>query len=408
MIDRKFRVAVVNSHPIQYFAPLYAYVNRSPDIEMTAIYLSDFSIRGGLDKGFGQVVKWDIDLLSGYPYQFVRRARETSEPTGFTSIVAPDLWSIVRKGGFDALLLHGHNLAAYHLALAAAKASGMLAFMRCDAHPGIARHGIKRHFRKSLLGAFYRSFDGFLAIGTLNREYYLEMGAPADKISIMPFAVDNDRISRGAKLNPRQRNEVRARLGLSGDRPAVLYASKFQRRKHPDDLVRAAQKLARQGLEFDLVMAGSGEMEAELRALVVEAGLQRTVFPGFVNQQDLPGLLGACDIFVLPAEDEPWGLIVNEAMCAGLPIVLGSELGCVPDLLDEGRNGASFKAGDVDALAAALGPIVADAELRSAMSVRSREIIDGWSYRECLEDLRRQVRRLRPELRMADVANAGA
>jgi len=64
-MTKQTRIAVLNSHPIQYFAPLYAYLNKSPDLEVTALYLSDFSIRGGKDAGFGREVKWDVDLLAG-------------------------------------------------------------------------------------------------------------------------------------------------------------------------------------------------------------------------------------------------------------------------------------------------------------------------------------------------------
>ena len=168
----------------------------------------------------------------------------------------------------------------------------------------------------------------------------------------------------------------------------MLYVSKLQRRKHPDDLLRAAGMLGAQGLDFDLAIAGSGEMEGELKAMAGALGLANVVFPGFVNQSEMPTLLGAADIFALPAEAEPWGLVVNEAMCAGLPIVVSRELGCAPDLLREGENGFGFQAGDVAALAAALRPLIVDAGLRAAMSRASLEIISDWDFAHCLAGLR--------------------
>jgi glycosyltransferase involved in cell wall biosynthesis len=397
----KIKIAVLNSHPIQYFAPLYAYISRSPDVAVTAFYLSDFSIRGAEDQGFGQVVKWDIDLLAGYEHKFVAHASKTGPSTGFFSIVAPDLWGEVRKGGFDALWLHGHDLAANHVALAAAKSIGIPVFMRGETHLGLTRNSTKQALRRPLLGSLYWACDGFLAIGSANKAFYRAMGVPEEKISLVPYTVDNERFTRASSLSSEDRLAMRATLGLSPDRPAVLYASKFQRRKHPDDLVRAAQKLVGEGLAFDLVMVGSGEMETELKALVAAGGPAGTVFPGFVNQMDLPRVFGACDVFVLPSEEEPWGLIVNEAMCAGLPIVVASEVGCVPDLLREGENGHSFPARDVDGLAAALRPIIADAALRQSMSAKSRAIIAGWSYEQCLEGLRAQISRLGLQSRRA-------
>jgi glycosyltransferase involved in cell wall biosynthesis len=86
---------------------------------------------------------------------------------------------------------------------------------------------------------------------------------------------------------------------------------------------------------------------------------------------------------VLPSADEPWGLAINEAMCAGIPIIASSEIGCVPDLVREGDNGRIFPAGNVVALTEALLPLLADAELRERMGQASRDIIARWNYEEC-------------------------
>ena len=391
MKSSRTRIAVVNTHPIQYFAPLYAYLNTSPDIEVTALYLSDFSLRGATDRGFGQVVKWDIDLLEGYPYSFVGPNAKTLVPTGFLSMIAPQIWGAVRRGKFDALWLHGHGMAANLIALAAAKSIGIPVFMRCDTRSGARRAGWKAALHKPLISTLYRMLDGFLAVGTANRDFYRAMGVPDNRISLVPYAVDNARFIAKGTLSREQRLATRERYGISIDRPAILFVSKFTRRKHPDHLIEATRRLAAEGLVFDLVLAGNGEMQAELERLVGD--LPYVVMPGFINQHDMPMLLGACDIFVLPSEDEPWGLIVNEAMCAGLPVVVSSEVGCAADLVENGGNGQTFLAGDVGGLTDALRLIVADPTLRKAMSARSRELIQRWSYRECLEGLRQAVAR---------------
>lgn len=393
---RKTRIAVVNTHPIQYFAPLYAYLNQSPDLEVTALYLSDFSLRGATDGGFGQVVKWDIDLLGGYPHLFVGPNAKKLEPAGFSSMVVPGIWQAVRKGGYDALWLHGHGIAANLIALAAAKSMGIPVFMRSETHLGLPRAAPKSALRKPLMSMLYAQCDAFLAIGTANRQFYLAMGVPPEKISLVPYTVDNARFTPSARLSADERLAVRRRYGISPDRPAILYVSKFMRRKHPDHVVLAAQRLAAEGLAFDLVLAGSGEMQSELDAMIARTGPAGVVMPGFINQQDMPKLLGACDIFVLPSENEPWGLIVNEAMCAGLPVVVSSEVGCVADLVRQGENGFSFALGDIDALTGALRSIISDTRLRAAMSRRSVEIIEGWNYHCCLDGLRQAVARCCP------------
>src|SRR5689334_8912342 len=135
----KLHVAFVNTHPIQYFAPLYAYLNQTEEFAVTALYLSDFSLRGSLDRAFGQGVTWDIDLLSGYDARFLKRAGRRNEPAGFFSIIAPQIWREVSHGAFDALVVHGHTPAASLIAVAAARWVGMPVFARGETHLGLSR-----------------------------------------------------------------------------------------------------------------------------------------------------------------------------------------------------------------------------------------------------------------------------
>jgi glycosyltransferase involved in cell wall biosynthesis len=388
---RPYRVAFVNTHPIQYFAPLYAHLTRHAGLDVTALYLSDLSIRGVHDRGFGQAVKWDIDLLDGYTPRFMGKAATRRQIGGFFSMIGPELWPAIRGGKFDALVIHGHNFASHHMALAAAWSSGTPVFGRAETHLGLTRQAWRKSLRTPLLKAWYKAFDGFLAIGTGNARYYEAMDVPRDRIFSMPYTVDNDRFISAAKIALPNRAATRARLGLMGDSPAILFAAKFDRRKRPDDLIAAFHRLQKDGVEAQLVMVGSGLLEQDLRSMVTEQGIRDVTFPGFVNQAELPSVYGACDVFVLPSENEPWGLAINEAMCAGLPIVLSEEIGCAEDLVATGVNGATFKAGDVAGLADALRPLLTDHELRSRCSAASLERIQRWSYRECATGLRQAI-----------------
>jgi glycosyltransferase involved in cell wall biosynthesis len=135
-------------------------------------------------------------------------------------------------------------------------------------------------------------------------------------------------------------------------------------------------------------MAGSGELEHELRRFCAEHALTNVVFTGFINQSELPGLYAASDVFVLPSEHEPWGLAVNEAMCAGLPVVVSREVGCVADLVRDGVNGCTLAVGDIDELARALRRLIEDECLRQRQGQASLERIQQWGYRQCLEGIR--------------------
>lgn len=387
------RLVVINSHPIQYFAPMYAHLSAYRDLEVTALYCSDFSLRGAIDKGFGQSVKWDIDLLSGYKSVFLRGA-ERRTPRGFWSLICLDIWKEVREGGYDAVWLHGYGYAAYVLAFLAAKSRGLPVLIRSETHLLLKRPSWRRKLRDAVLSLAYRFVDGFLAIGSLNRAYYQSLGVAASKIFDVPYTVDNSRFFVEAGRESPKKRGLATQLGLRADLPVILFASKLMRRKHPELVLDALEMLQRRGIFASVLIVGSGEMEPLLRVRVAERALKSVCFAGFVNQSDLPEFYAVSDIFVLPSEDEPWGLVVNEVMCAGLPVVASDEVGCAPDLIEGQGTGFVFKSRSAASLADALAILISDVDLRQKCAQRARERIAQWSYAECADGLRLALRAL--------------
>ncbi len=376
---KQFRVAFLNTHPIQYFAPLYSYLNSCGRFDITALYLTNSSIRGGLDKGFGQTISWNIDLLKGYRSHFTKHSGRR-ELGGFLSAVAPDLWKHIRKERYDAIVIHGHNFAAHHVAVAAALSVGTRVLTRGETHLRLKRSLWRSAIRTPLLRRWYKLLDGCLAIGTANTEYYAQMGVPAKNIFLTPYSVDNERFINGSNLAKAECDGMRRKLGIQTQAPIILYSGKFDVRKHPDHLLRAFAKLKRKGLDAELVMAGSGHMQDRLAQLTEELGLTQVHFPGFINQAELPSLYAIADIFVLPSENEPWGLAINEAMCGRTAIVASSEVGCVADLVRDGENGKLFPAGNIDALADALELLLSDQTFLDRAKEHSREIVSKWDF----------------------------
>lgn len=393
---RKRRVGFVNSHPIQYFVPLYRRINQSPDLEAVPIYLTDHSLRGDFDPGFKQKLTWDIDLVSGTEPIFVSGAETRKLDPGPTRMVAPGVMKAVRQAKLDALVIHGHNFGANHLATLMAKLEGIPVLSRGETHLGLPFSEKRLEQRARWMPLYYRMLDGFLAIGSRNREFYRAMGVPDDRVFDFPYTVDNARMIAAAKMPKKEREAVRQRYGLRPGVPAVLYASKFMERKHPDVVIEAVRRLRAEGLEVDALMVGSGEMEAALKAQGAKVPGHPIGFPGFINQQELPRLYGACDIFTLPSEAEPWGLIINEAMCGGMPILASDEIGSVADLVGDGDNGLLFPAGDVDALTAALRKLVIEPKLIEKMGKRSLARISEWNYDRCVAGLRAAVDKVAP------------
>lgn len=396
---RPFRIAVINTHPIQYFSPLYAYLNAQPDLDVTALYMSDHGVELTEDEEFGTSFAWDIDLLSGYPYRFVGDAKGRKVlGAGFWGLADRAMWREVRNGGYDAIWTHGHAHWSNILAILAARSKGIPVFLRGETSNILRRSGLKKYVRHLFHKAVIGLCDQFLAISEVNREYYRSMGVAADRIHKVPYAVDNDRFKQATSISANQREDVRRGLGIMDDRPVILYLSKLQKRKHPEFLIEAAARLRAKGQTPHILFVGTGEMEPELRSRVAELHLPDVHFAGFRNQSELPQIYAAADIFVLPAEQEPFGLVVNEALCAGLPAVVTDEVGAARDLVRDGENGAVVPAADLDAFTAALEPLVRDPEMRRAYGAASRKIMDGHSFVQCVEGIRSAIAHVRQKI----------
>jgi glycosyltransferase involved in cell wall biosynthesis len=380
---RPFRVAYIVSHPIQYQAPLLRRIAACPEIDLTVFFMSDLSVRGYRDPGFGTRVRWDVPLLDGYRYEFLP-ALGPRDRLSFWWPLSRRLRHFLRSGRFDVLWVHGYSHNVTLRAILWAKFLGMKVLLRGESHlmsetPSPA----KRRLKKAVLPGLFRLIDGFLAIGTLNREHYVHYGVPEHKIFMMPYAVDNEFFQKRAGEARMCREQLRAEPGLDPGRPVILYASKLQRRKRPGDLLEAYVKLSPNGTMEPrpyLLFVGDGEERHGLEQRVRRLGWRSILFLGFKTQSELPRYYDLCDVFVLPSAHEPWGLVVNEAMNAAKPIVVSDQVGCAPDLVRDGVNGFVFPAGDIGALAERLRRLTEDPELARRMGEESLRIIDKWNF----------------------------
>ena len=124
-------------------------------------------------------------------------------------------------------------------------------------------------------------------------------------------------------------------------------------------------------------IVGRGEQHELITTYVTEHDLDNVHFLGFINQSDMPKFFAMSDIFVLPSENEPWGLIINEAMCGRLAIVASEEIGAVADLVHHDVNGFLYSLGNVQVLTNYLIELCIDQELCQSMGGCSLEIIAG-------------------------------
>jgi glycosyltransferase involved in cell wall biosynthesis len=208
---------------------------------------------------------------------------------------------------------------------------------------------------------------------------------------MMPYTVDNAFFQARVAEFARRRETLRRTLGLERGRPIILYAGRLIPRKRPDDLLKAYMQLSpnlRTEPHPYLLFVGDGEMRRDLERTATATGWKSVIFQGFKNQTEIAAFYDLCDLFVMPSETEPWGLVVNEAMNAGKAMIVSDHVGCGPDLVHNGENGLVFEAGDVADLSRVLREALAAPERCAEMGRRSLAIINRWSFEEDVAGLR--------------------
>lgn len=233
---------------------------------------------------------------------------------------------------------------------------------------------------------FLRRCDGFVVPGKSSFSYLRTLGAAEKGIYIAPNAVDTAFFKKAAESAPMQGTAHRKRLGL----PAryILYAGRLVSEKGVFDLLDAYSKLETDlRSEVGLVFAGDGASRGRLieQAQRIQPGVVR--FSGFAQREDLAVLYSLAEVLVLPTHSDPWGLVVNEAMVCGLPIVVTSVAGCAADLVEDGWNGYVVPPRDPERLSVAIDSVLRQPELKQRMSAHSLERTQNYSPETCADGL---------------------
>ncbi len=390
-MESKIRLAYLVTHPIQYQAPLLRRIAAEPGIDLTVFFCSDFSLQSYLDPSFGKMIAWDVPLVGGYRHEILP-AWGRRDRVSFWRPFNYGLAGRLHRGNFDVLWVHGYNRWFHWRAMARAKSRGLKVLVRDEATQISASRGhLKRLVKRGFFQVLGRVVDGFLAIGTLNAEYYRVYGIAPERIFSMPYAVDNGFFQAQARAAAGDREQLRRELGLEPGRPIILYASKLSEVKRGVDLLEAYIRMSPDGVREPrpyLLFIGEGDRRERLEARARALPWGSIKFLGFKNQTELPRYYDLGDVLVLPSVFEPWGLVINEVMNAGRAVVVSDQVGCGPDLVKPGENGYVFKTGDIGALRGALEKVLGDPQQCRSLGQKSLEIINRWGLEEDVAGLK--------------------
>jgi glycosyltransferase involved in cell wall biosynthesis len=389
------RLAVVLSHPTQYYSPWFRRIAALGAIDLHVYYLWDFGVQARHDRDFGHALQWDIPLLDGYANEFVPNRSRDPGTHHFAGLDNPGLVERLAAARPDAILLFGYAYRSQLGVMLSPRLARIPMLLRGDSHDLARPRGLKGLAGRVARRLLFRRFARVLAVGKANADYFRNNGVPGARIRFVPHCVDNARFRAAAADAGLRAAEWRRELGIAPDACVFLFAGKFEDKKRPLDLLAAFLRLLREAPAESagavLLFVGSGALEASLRRTAGDALGHRVLLAPFRNQSDMPTVYACADLLVLPSfgNGETWGLAVNEAMNLARPCLVSSHVGCGPDLVLEGETGWTFEAGDADALHAALSKaLAAGADGRTRMGRQAQARVGHYSYEAAAAALR--------------------
>jgi glycosyltransferase involved in cell wall biosynthesis len=360
------RLAIVVSHPIQYYAPFFREL--SGRIDLMVYFAHRVTPADQARAGFGVEFEWDVTILDGYPHVFLSNVANTPRLDRFDGCDTPEISARLAEGRFDAVLVLGWHLKAYLQAIFAAKRLGLALLARGDSQLQTPRSALKRTIKHALYPAFLRLFDCALYVGNRSRAYWRHYQFPNSRLFFSPHCVDNKWFEHHGTAAAGA--AFRMKLGLDLRAKVLLFVGKLLPLKRPLDLVHAAALVNEFMGPAAVVVAGSGELKGALdeRAKLLKVPVYQL---GFCNQSEMPAVYAASDVLVLPSDRETWGLVANEALACGRPIILSDAVGAGPDLIDS-YTGRIFPVGNIPALAQAIATVLAGPPSSGGIAAKSR------------------------------------
>ncbi len=351
----KPRLGALLTHPVQYYSPWFKHLAAATDL--TVYYAHRQTPEDQARAGFGKPFEWDVPLLDGYEWRWLKNVASRPGLTHFAGCDTPEIGDIVRSRRFDAFLMCGWNRRCFLQAGWAALRSGTPVLIRLDSQLLTPRLVIKRAIKWPVYSALLPRVAHYLSPGVRADDYLRHYRVPAPRIHRLPHMVDTERFSEVAEhaRASGRAHALRADNGTSDDTFVLLFVGKLLPKKCPLLLLQALKQMLEAkpmlAAKMRLWIVGDGPLRGELESFVRIHSLP-VRFLGFVNQNEMPAVYASADCLVLPSNgEETWGLVVNEAFACGLPAIVSGEAGCAPELITEGRTGWTMRTPDADELA---------------------------------------------------------
>lgn len=357
---KEYKVALIHNIISPYRIPLFEGLSEHPSIDLSVYFCA---------KTHG-IRKWDIleskkfnyEVLSGVALEFY----------GITYHFNPSVISKLLHGKYDVVIIGGCADFTTQTAFFTSKILKIPVILwsegieSAQSFLGKVIHPLTKHIVKNV--------DAMVVPGTMSRDFHVKMGAIPEKIFVAPNIVDNN-IFIEKSLKIKCDKEIFMQKFNISNKKIILFIGQLIERKGVEYLIDAYKILKDEYDEVCLVIIGDGDLINQLEESCANKQIKDVHFTGWVSEEDKIAYYSIADLFVLPTRRDVWGLVINEAMCCGLPVISTKAAGCAVDMIKPCKNGFIVDVDDVDQLYSAMKEIILNDELAKNMGEKSLEII---------------------------------
>ncbi len=353
-------LAIITTHPIQYQVPLFKRLSKIKKFNTKIFYACDQGVnKNKLDKDFNRKIVWNISMLKGYNFVFGKKNKNYDS----FFLRFANLDKQLSNMNCNSILILGWNKLVYFQAILFAIKNKIPILLRCENNLNADISKIKKLIKKIVFPIFFSIFSKIFYIGKLNKLFYLHYKVKKSKLYFAPYFVDNNFFD----IKKIKKNKIFN----------ILFVGKFIERKRPFDILKIAELLkSYKYINFTLV--GDGPLLLNCKKFAKEKNLINVIFKNFQNQLQMRTAYKHANILINSSSYETWGLVVNEAMSAGLPCIVTNKTGCAVDLIKKGKTGFIYKLNDLNNLKKYILRIYNSRKKYLRMSQYSKNIINKY------------------------------
>jgi glycosyltransferase involved in cell wall biosynthesis len=372
----KKKIAIVTTHPIQYQSPLFKQASLWNKFKVDVYFASKHGYKSKyIDKDFKKKFNWNINLLSGYNYFFSTK-NDYNINSFFLSF--KNLKNTLFKIKYDAILLFGWNNILYIKAFFLAKLYKIPIILRVETNSTQKINYFKKNIKYLILYILFKYIDYFLYIGSLNKKFYLNLGINSKRLYPAPYSVDNNFFLNKKKISIFIKKKFKKKT--------ILFVGKLIERKNVEEFLKLAE-LFKNDNRFNFLVVGDGHQIKLCNEFVINNKLSNIKIVGFINQKELRVIYQKSFLLIVPSKYETWGLVINEAMAAGLPVICSRNCSSSRDLIINGKTGYVYNLGDIKFLKKLIIELSTNKKKYLKMIKKIKNHIKNFTFSQTLKSL---------------------